>query len=81
MIPVALRSKAKMCIRLIAGIAGSIPAEGICSSLVLVECCVGSGHTNGLITRSDESYRVCLANCVRSANLPTNNYSAYVRII
>ena len=76
----AVRSKAKMCSRLIAGIAGSIPAEGLCSSFVLVVCYVCSGHSNRLITRSDESYWLCLANCVRSTNLPTNNYSAYVRI-
>jgi len=62
------------------GFAGS-RVRGICSSLVLVVCCVGSGHSNGLITRSDESYRVCLVNCVRSTNLPTNSYSAYVRTI
>jgi hypothetical protein len=87
-IPVALWSKAKMCSRLTAGIAGSrvrgfagSRVRGICSSLVLVVCCVGSGHSNGLITRSDESYRVCLVNCVRSTNLPTNSYSAYVRTI
>jgi len=73
-IPVAVRSKSYICSRLIARIAGSNPAEGVCSSVVLVECCIGSGHSNGLITRSDESYRLCLANCVRSTNL--NNQAA-----
>ena len=29
-------------------------------SLVLVVCCVGSGLCDGLITRSEESYLVCV---------------------
>ena len=27
-------------------------------------CCVGSGPGDGLITRSEESYRVCMCMCV-----------------
>jgi hypothetical protein len=59
--PVAARSKAYVCVRLVAGIAGSNPAEGMdvylsCSYVVL--SCVGIGLCNGLITRPEESYRV-----------------------
>ena len=57
-IPVAVRSKSHICSCLIAGIAGSHPAEDICSSLVRFVCCISSVHSNGLITRSEESYRV-----------------------
>jgi hypothetical protein len=37
--------------------------ESDSSPLVLVVCCVGSGLCDGLITRSEEPYRVCL--CLR----------------
>ena len=41
------------------------PAEGGgCSSLVFVVCCVGSGLCDELITRLEESYRLCVSNCV-----------------
>ena len=39
-IPMALRSKVQVCSRLIAGIAGSNPAEGMDLRLL---CCAGSG--------------------------------------
>jgi hypothetical protein len=35
-----------------------------CSSLVFAVCCVGSGLCDELITRSEESYRVCVCNYV-----------------
>jgi hypothetical protein len=40
-------------------------------SFVSVVCCVGSGLCDGLITRSEESYRVCLcvSNSVGCRNL------------
>ena len=44
------------------GIAGSNPAED--RELVFVVRCVSSGHCDKLITRSEESYRVCFSNCV-----------------
>ena len=41
-----------------------------CSSLVFVVCCVGSGLCDGLITRSEESYRVCV--CLIVCDLETS---------
>ena len=55
----AVRSKSQVFGCLIAGIAGSNPAEGMD-----VVCGVGSGLCDGLITRSEESCRVCLSVCV-----------------
>jgi hypothetical protein len=53
-------SKAWVCGRLLAGIAGSNPAEGMdvvfCAYMLL--SCVGRGLCDGLITRQKESYRV-----------------------
>jgi hypothetical protein len=51
--------------RLVAGIAGSNPVEGmdvylLCLSAVL--SCVGRGLCDGLVTRPEESYH--LSNCV-----------------
>jgi len=54
----AARSRARVCSRLLAGIAGSNPAGAWMS--VSYECCVlsGRGLRDGLITRPEESYRV-----------------------
>jgi hypothetical protein len=54
--------KAYVCGRLVAGVAGSNPAEGmdicrLCFYVVL--SCVGRGLCDGLITRPEESYRMC----------------------
>jgi hypothetical protein len=38
------------------------------SSLVFVVCCVGGGLCGELITRSQESYRVCVSVCVLEAS-------------
>jgi len=56
-IPVAARSKAWVCGRTLAGIAGSNTDDGI---YVSCECCVlsGRGLCDGLIARPVESYRV-----------------------
>jgi hypothetical protein len=75
--PVAVRSTAQVCGRLIAGIAGSNPAEGMDVLLLLFVCFVGNGLCDGLITRAEEAYRVCMSNCVWSRNL--NNEVAYAR--
>jgi hypothetical protein len=39
--------------------------------LVFLVCCVGKGLCGGLITRSEETYRVCegVSNCLWSRNL------------
>jgi hypothetical protein len=76
-IPGAVRSNPQVCGRLTDGIADANPAEGMEVPLFLVVCCVGSGLCNRLITRSEESYRVRVSNCVWSGNL--NNEVAYAR--
>jgi hypothetical protein len=69
LIAVALRSRAYICSRLIAEMAGSNPAEGV--DIRVCVCCVGSGLCDGLITSSEESYRAVtpqekiLSVCVR----------------
>jgi hypothetical protein len=65
MIPVAMQSKAYICNRLVAGIAGSNPAEGMDVCLLCLYfalSCVGRGLCSGLITRPEESY--CVSNSV-----------------
>jgi hypothetical protein len=60
---VSARSKAYVCARLVAGVAGSNPAEGmdVCLlCLYVVLSCVGRGLCDGLITRTEESYRVSI---------------------
>ena len=54
-VPVAARSKASVCVHLLAGIVGSNPTWGMD---VCFECCVlpGRGLCNGLITRPEEIY-------------------------
>jgi hypothetical protein len=58
-IPVAARSKLWVCGRSLAAIVGSNPAGGMD---VCFECCVlsGKGPCDELITRSEESYRLCV---------------------
>ena len=60
--PVAIivRSKALVCSRLNAEIVGSNPAEGTDVRVLFFMSCIGSGLYNGLITRSDETYHVCV---------------------
>ena len=61
-IPVAARSKAWVCNRSPARMAGSNPAGGMD---VCFECCVsGRGLCDELITRPEESYRLWLRVCV-----------------
>ena len=56
--------KAKVCSRLVPGMAGSNPPEGMGVLLVFVVCCVGSGFCDELITRSEGYYRACVCACV-----------------
>jgi hypothetical protein len=67
---VAVRFKASVCCRLIAGIAGLKPAEGTDVHLSYLLCCVGSGLCDGLIPRVEESYSVCV--CLIMCDLETS---------
>jgi hypothetical protein len=59
--PCGLRRK----FELISGIAGSNPSESMDVRLLFfVVCCVGSDLCDDIITRSEESYRVCV--CARA---------------
>jgi hypothetical protein len=61
-IPVAVRSKAPVLGRSLAGIADSNSAERHAySSLAFAVCCVVSGLFYELITRLGDSYRVCVS--------------------
>jgi hypothetical protein len=63
---VAARSKTYVCDRLVVGIAGSNPAQGmdVClSCLYVVLSCVGRGLCDGLITHPEESYCVSKYMC------------------
>jgi hypothetical protein len=63
-IPVAERPRAWVCGRSLAGIAGSNPAGDIDACLfVRVVCFQVRGLCDGLITRPEESYRVCVMDC------------------
>jgi hypothetical protein len=58
---VAARAKALICGGSLAGIAGSNATEAFSCESVSCECCVlsGRGLCVGLITRPEESYRMC----------------------
>jgi hypothetical protein len=66
-VPMAARSKANVCGRWPAETVGSNPAGGMD---ICCECCVlsGRGLCVGLITRPEESYRLC---CVVVCDLET----------
>ena len=68
--PVSLWSRANSCSCLFVGIVGSKPAEGHeCSSNVFAVCCAVSGLCDLLISRSEESCRVCVCVWVWFRNL------------
>jgi hypothetical protein len=46
--------------------------------IVFVVCCVGNGLCDELITRSEESYRVCVSISERSRNLKSEAARAQV---
>jgi len=69
-IPVAVRSKAQFCNRLIAKIAGSYSAGVVDVRLLCLLCvCAYSGLCDWLITHSEEPYRGYVSNYVRSRNI------------
>jgi len=60
-IPVAARSKAFLCGRSLGGIAGLNPAGGVDGRLLCLLCVVQvAASANELITRSEESYPLCV---------------------
>ena len=59
-IPAALRYKALVCGRSITTIGGSNPVVDIIFVSYFIVCCVGSGLCEEPITRSEESYRLCV---------------------
>ena len=65
-VPVAARSKARVCSRRLDEIVGSNPRRGHgCSSVVSVVCCQVERLGDELITRPEESYRLwCVVVCV-----------------
>jgi hypothetical protein len=76
-----MRSKVVGLSRLIAGMRVSIPLRGMdFCPLCLLCLCVGSGLCYGLINRSEESYRVCMSNCVWSRKLKNEAIWARVRL-
>ena len=54
-------AKAQLCSRMSVGIEGSNPDE---SMVIRPFCLLCFGLCNGLITRSEKSYRVCVCVCV-----------------
>ena len=61
-VPVAARSKGKLCSRSVAGLAGPNPTGAWL--FVFVVCCVGSDVCDKLIAPSDGFWRVCVFVCV-----------------
>ena len=73
--PVAVRSKASVCSTWVTGIGGSNPAEGMDVRLLCFLCVVGSSLCDELLTRPQDSYRLCMSNYMWSRGL--NNEAAY----
>ena len=74
LIPVAVRSKVQACCCLIAGIAGSNPAEGMGIRFSFFSCCVGSSLCGDSLVQRSPTGRVY----VRCRNL--NNEAAQARV-
>jgi len=65
-----VRSKAQFYNRLLSGIANSNPVEAMNVRLLVVAgYLVSSSHCYKLISISEESYRMCVCNCMWSRNL------------
>jgi hypothetical protein len=69
-IPMAAQSKAYVCGRSNAGVAGSNPFSAWMFFSCVLVCCAGSSPCDELTTRSEESYRVCVR--VRACDLETS---------
>jgi hypothetical protein len=64
---------------LVAGVAGSNPAEGMDVCLLcfyVVLSCVGRGLCDGLITRPEESYRMCQLYVIKKPEWLRKNLSS-----
>jgi len=70
---VAARSKAWVCVRWIAGIAGSNTIGGMDIYLLWVQCVSVRGLCDGPIRRPEESYRQCVCYCDHFQQNPSSH--------
>jgi hypothetical protein len=80
-IPMAVRTEAQVCGRSLAGITNvEFRWRCGCSSLNFVVYCLGRGLCNELISRLEESHRVCVCVCVCVWSRNHNNEAVYSQV-